>query len=95
VAGGTCEEVVSRTLNYMQSDYAIAQAALQLGYKSDANALLARAYNYSLIFDSKKGFFRSKTVSARIAAWSEPFDEFAWGGDYTEGGPWQFRFYVP
>jgi len=96
--GGTCEEVVSRTLNYMQSDYAIAQAALQLGYKGDANTLLARAYNYSLIFDSKKGFFRSKTVSPtspRMAVWSEPFDEFAWGGDYTEGGPWQFRFYVP
>jgi hypothetical protein len=24
-----------------------------------------------------------------------PFDEFAWGGDYSEAGPWQLRFYVP
>lgn len=27
--------------------------------------------------------------------WTDDFDEFAWGTDYTEAGPWQFRFYVP
>jgi len=36
---------------------------------------------------------RSKDVATQ--KWTEPFDQYAWGGDYTEAGPWQFRFYVP
>ena len=98
--GGTCSEVVSRSLNYMQSDYAIAQAALKVGYTDDAAVLLARSANYSLLFDQEsatpnagKGFMRSKSVATQ--KWTEGFDQFAWGDDYTEGGPWQFRFYVP
>jgi len=27
--------------------------------------------------------------------WTVPFDQYAWGGDYTEAGPHQFRFYLP
>jgi putative alpha-1,2-mannosidase len=82
----------------MQSDYAIARAAEYLGYAEDAAALDARAVNYGLLFDESTGFFRSKTLTSYLRnapEWSEPFDEFAWGSDYTEGGPWQFRFYVP
>lgn len=91
--GGTCDEVVSRTLNYMHSDYAIAQAAIALGHTDDAAVLLARSSNYSLLFDGDTGFFRSRAVAT--GKWTEPFDSLAWGGDYTEGGPWQFRYYVP
>ena len=94
--GDSCSEVVSRTLNYYQSDFAIAQAALgsfsrarncmhiilnililialhtcihtyihtytALGKTSDAEILSARAMNYSLIFDKKSGFFRSRVM---------------------------------
>ena len=35
-------EEVSRTLNYILSDYAIAQAALYLGYHEDYNILINR-----------------------------------------------------
>lgn len=98
--GGFCNEVVSLSLNYMQSDYAIAQAALKLGYIDDANILLARAYNYSLIFDLEtknpiygRGFMKSREVKTQ--KWTNDFDQFAWGNDYTEAGAWQFRFYVP
>jgi predicted alpha-1,2-mannosidase len=91
--GGTCSEVVSRTLNYLQSDFAIAQAALKLGYKDDAAALAMRYENFSLTFDGDTGFFRSKVLGAE--KWTVPFDQYAWGGDYTEGGPYQFRFYLP
>lgn len=98
--GGECAEVVSHSLNYMQADYAIAQAALTLGYTDDAAVLMARAMNYSLLFDGSTeeswqggGFMRSKELLT--GKWTDGFDEFAWGGDYTEAGPWQFRFYVP
>jgi len=30
-----------------------------------------------------------------LGKFTDGFDEFAWGTDYTEAGPWQFRFYVP
>ena len=87
-----CSEAVSRTLNYYHSDYAISRAALKLGYIKDAAVLSTRASNYSLIFDSDTGFFRSRSLNE---TWSKPFNQYTWGGDYTEGGPWQFRFYVP
>lgn len=91
--GGPCTEVVSRSLNYLQSDWAIAQAAKALGKVSDAAELESRASNYSQLWHFDTGFFRSKEVVTE--RWSSPFDQFAWGDPYTEGGPWQYKFYVP
>lgn len=100
--GGTCYEIVSRSLNYYQSDYAISQAAAHLGHTEDATILAARAKNYSQLFDQQTGFFRSRLpISSKRDKeeqeqhFTEPFDQFAWGGDYTEAGPWQYRLYVP
>ncbi|KAJ9456116.1 putative glycosidase [Diplonema papillatum] len=84
------QEDVSVSLNYMLSDWAIANAARKLGKTDDANILEARAKNYTKLF--YKGFFRSKSSAGDFI---EPFDEFLWGGSYTEAGPWQYRFYVP
>lgn len=91
--GGECYEVVSRTLNYLQSDWAIAQAARSLGHHADADVLLGRASNYSLQFNPVTGLFQSRSIHG--LGFSEAFDQFAWGGDYTEAGPYQYRFYVP
>jgi predicted alpha-1,2-mannosidase len=93
VPHGACSEVVSRTLNYYQADWAIAQAANKLGKTSDAEVLLARAGNFSLMFNPDSAFFRSRSLDS--GKWTEPFDQFGWGGDYTEGGPYQYRFYLP
>eukprot|EP00475_Leptophrys_vorax_P034424 TRINITY_DN5552_c0_g1_i1.p1 TRINITY_DN5552_c0_g1~~TRINITY_DN5552_c0_g1_i1.p1 ORF type:complete len:783 (+),score=204.16 TRINITY_DN5552_c0_g1_i1:38-2386(+) len=90
--GGSCYEVVSRSLNYMQSDWATAQAATVMGKTDDASVLSLRSKNYSLLFEKQSGFIRSRDVQTHFTT---PFDEFAWGNDYTEGGPWQYRFYVP
>jgi len=89
----SCSEVVSRTLNYLQSDYAISQTASKLGHDAEADVLMKRSQNYSLLFDVDTGFFRSRT--AVDGKFTVPFDEFSWGDDYTEAGPWQYRFYVP
>lgn len=91
--GGQCYEVVSRTLNYLQSDFAISKAAAKLGKNDDALLLMQRAGNYSKIFDGETGFFRGK--DCHTDKFVAPFDQFAWGNDYTEAGPWQYRFYVP
>jgi predicted alpha-1,2-mannosidase len=91
--GGECYDVISRSLNYLQSDYAIAQAASVLHYDEDAAILSKRAHNYDKIFDFQTGLFRAKDISSE--AFISPFDQYGWGFDYTEGGPWQYRFYVP
>lgn len=92
-ATGICTEEVSRTQNYWLSDWAIAQAAQKLGKTADAQELLSRAMNYSLLFEPKTGFFRTREAAS--GPFVEPFDEFAWGSPYTEAGPWQYRFYIP
>ena len=90
---GTCSEVVSRTLDYYQSDYAIARAAEKMNDLETAEILNQRMANYSSIFDFDTGFIRS--INPATGKFTEPFDPYAWGGDYTEAGPWQYRFSVP
>eukprot|EP00604_Paraphysomonas_vestita_P002282 CAMPEP_0174819424 /NCGR_PEP_ID=MMETSP1107-20130205/2640_1 /TAXON_ID=36770 /ORGANISM="Paraphysomonas vestita, Strain GFlagA" /LENGTH=683 /DNA_ID=CAMNT_0016032877 /DNA_START=358 /DNA_END=2409 /DNA_ORIENTATION=- len=90
---GTCSEVVSRTLDYYQSDFAIAKAAEKLNDLETANILKLRYANYSSLFDYQSGFIRS--INEKTGKFTEPFDAFAWGGDYTEAGPWQYRFSIP
>lgn len=89
--GGTCDQVLSRSLLYMQADHAISRAAAFLGKEDDASTLFQRSQNYSVLFDPDTGFLRAKGANGKFV---EPFDEFAWGGDYTEAGPWQYRFAV-
>jgi putative alpha-1,2-mannosidase len=91
--GGECYDVISRSLNYLQSDYAIAEAAKTLNKASDAAVLARRAQNYPKIFDLETGFFRAKEIQNETFV--ESFDQYGWGFDYTEGGPWQYRYYVP
>jgi predicted alpha-1,2-mannosidase len=91
-AGGLCSSVVSRTLNYLQSDWAISQAARVLNHSSDAVLLEAKSKEYKALFDPTTGFFRAKNLDGKFA---EPFDEFLWNSDFIEGSAWQYRFYVP
>ncbi len=79
-----CAEVVSRTLSYLQADYAIAQAAKSLGNNTVFEELSLRSSQYSAMFEPKTAFFRAKDINT--GAWSEPFDQYAWGGDYMESG---------
>jgi predicted alpha-1,2-mannosidase len=83
---------VAESLDYYFGDFCIAQVAQALGKHDDAALLRARAANWKKIFDPGTKFFRGKLAGG---GWIEPFDPFAWGGPYTEGGPWQYRFNVP
>jgi len=88
-AGRDC---VSATLDYAYDDWCIAQIAKRLNHPDVEKELMARAQNYRNIWDSATGFMRAKTADGH---WSEPFDEFLWGGSYREAGAWQSSWFVP
>ncbi len=69
---GGCSQEVSRTLNYYNSDAAIAGAAAALGYTADATVLRARAGGYGALFENTTGFFRTRDSKG---AFVEPFDQ--------------------
>eukprot|EP00917_Polyrhabdina_sp_WS-2016_P013451 GHVP01029561.1.p1 GENE.GHVP01029561.1~~GHVP01029561.1.p1 ORF type:complete len:807 (+),score=129.12 GHVP01029561.1:35-2455(+) len=93
---GDVHEVTSRTLNHAFADFAILQAEAYLQTEIFSNEQLmrlnTRSQNWKNIFNTTSRFFQSKLEDG---TWAEPFDEYLWGGDWTEGSAWQFRFYAP
>ena len=65
--------------------------------KADAAFFAKRAENWRNVFDAKSGFMRGRRSDG---SWREPFDpyrcghESSWGGDFTEGNAWQWRWHV-
>ena len=82
---------VSLSLNYYLCDYVVALAAYKLGHIKMGDSLMDRSKRWHLIFDTNKRFFRPKTMGR----FSPSFDEHKWMGPYMEGGPHQYRFYLP
>ena len=83
---------VAATLDYAYNDFCVAQVARFLGKREEEAALRPRALNYRHVFDPSVGFMRERLADG---GWKTPFREFAWGGGYIEGGPWQHLFNVP
>ena len=77
---------VSMTLDYAYNDWCVAQVAKGMGRGDDYRALMKRSQNYRNLWDPSVGFMRSKDENGN---WSNRFDQYAWGGPYTESGPWQ------
>ena len=84
-------ESVNKTLDYAYGDFCISRISDALGDKATTERLLARSKNYSKLFDPETGFMRARD---RLGKMRDDFTEFDWGGDYTEGGPWQNSFAV-
>ncbi|RYG70675.1 glycoside hydrolase family 92 protein, partial [bacterium] len=83
---------VSMTLDYAYNDWCVAQAAKLMSKPEDYQALMKRSQNYKNLWDRSTGFMRAKNENGR---WAERnFDEYAWGGGYTESGPWQSSWAV-
>jgi predicted alpha-1,2-mannosidase len=91
VPDGRCEYAMSAGLDYAYDDWCVAQAARKLGKIDDYRLLMERAKNYRKSWDPSIGFMRGRKADGR---WLEKFDEFAWGGPYVEGGPWQCSWAV-
>jgi predicted alpha-1,2-mannosidase len=92
IPDGASEYAVSATLDYAYDDWCIAQIARTQNQPDDYNLLMTRAQNYHLLWDPSVEFMRPKNADGQ---WISPFDQFAWGGSYAEGGPWQNSWFVP
>jgi predicted alpha-1,2-mannosidase len=92
IPDGASTYAVSASLDYTYDDWCIAQIAKQQNQLDDYKVLMARAQNYRRLWDPGVGFMRPKNAAGQ---WIEPFDPFAWGGPYAEGGPWQSSWFAP
>jgi len=92
ITDGASQYAVSATLDYAYDDWCVAQIAQTENHLEDYKLLMERAQNYRRLWDASVGFMRPKDAAGH---WIEPFDQFAWGGSYAEGGPWQCSFFVP
>ena len=84
-------ESVSNTLDYIYGDFCIAQIAKSVGDMDLYYKHMETSKNYVKLFDKETGFMRGRDREGNM---SDDFDEFRWGGDYCEGGPWQSSFAV-
>jgi predicted alpha-1,2-mannosidase len=82
---------VAQSLEFAYGDFCISQVARAAGAMDDAVMFEKRSANWRNLFDTERKFMRGKLTNGE---WLEPFDEFAWGGAYVEGGAWQYRFNV-
>lgn len=92
IPDGSARYAVSASLDYAYDDWCVAQIAKEQNQLDDYKTLMSRAQNYRHLWDSSVGFMRPKDADGN---WVEPFDQFAWGGPYVEGGPWQCSWFVP
>lgn len=85
------KESVNKTLDYAYGDFCISRVAAAAGDTDTEKRMLRSAKNYKKLFDADTGFMRAKN---RKGERRTDFSQFDWGGDYTEGGPWQSSFAV-
>jgi predicted alpha-1,2-mannosidase len=85
---------VDKTLEYSWDDYALAQFAKKLGKDDDYKMFLARAYNYTNVFDASTGFMRGRSADG---SWISPYDPYEPYYNYMskEATGWQNFWLVP
>ncbi|HEV2691987.1 MAG TPA: GH92 family glycosyl hydrolase [Verrucomicrobiae bacterium] len=85
---------VDKTLEYSWDDYALAQFAKKLGKDDDYKMFLARAHNYTNVFDPSTGFMRGRAADG---SWITPYDPFEPYYNYMskEASGWQNFWLVP
>ena len=85
---------VDKTLEYSWDDYALAQFAKKLGKEDDYKMFLARAHNYTNVFDATTGFMRGRNEDG---SWISPYDPYEPYYNYMskEATGWQNFWLVP
>ena len=85
---------VDKTLEYSWDDYALAQFAKKLGKEDDYKMFLARAHNYTNMFDASTGFMRGRNADG---SWISPYDPYEPYYNYMskEATGWQNFWLVP
>ncbi len=85
---------VDKTLEYSWDDHALALFAKKLGQEDDYKMFLARARNYTNVFDRSTGFMRGRNPDG---SWISPFDPFEpyYNYMFKEATGWQNFWLVP
>lgn len=85
---------VAKTLEYSWDDHALALFAKKLGKEDDYRMFLARAHNYTNVFDPSTGFMRGRNEDG---SWISPFDPFEpyYNFMMKEASGWQTLWLVP
>jgi predicted alpha-1,2-mannosidase len=85
---------VDKTLEYSWDDHALALFAKKLGKEDDYKMFLARAHNYTNMFDSSTGFMRGRNADG---SWISPYDPYEPYYNYMtkEATGWQNFWLVP
>ena len=86
------KEAVSKTLEFAYDDWCIARMAEDLGHTDIAERYYDRSRRYIGVFDASTGFMRGRSSDGN---WLTPFSTIASSRDFTEGIPWQYRFFAP
>ena len=90
------EESVSKTMEYVYDDWAVAHIAKAVGRTDEYDLLIERSKNYKNVFDPSTTFIRPRLENGQ---WSTPFQPTEMGHskqwrDYTESDPWETTFSI-
>jgi predicted alpha-1,2-mannosidase len=88
------DESVSRTLEFVYADAALARMASGLG-RDEAPALTARGEQWRALLHPDSGFFQPKRSDGTWAPDFDPLRVDMRSGYFTEGNAWHWRFYTP
>ena len=87
-----CSRPASATLEYAAADGALAVMARGLGHAADARLLARRAQSYRRLWNRRLGVFSPRRPDGR---WLSPYNPRAGGGQFHEGGAYQYQWLVP
>jgi len=85
-------EQVSRTLEYVYDDFALAQIAEKMGKKEDFKYFMKRSQNYRSLFDTAVNNMNGRYEDGSFL---KEFTRDKGNITITEGTPWQYNWYVP
>lgn len=85
------KEAVAKTLEFCYDDFCAMRIAELSGNLYYRDLFKKQVLNYKNIFDPSTRFFRGKN---RVGQWTSNFDPKEWGGPYTEGCAWHYRWSV-
>lgn len=85
-------EQVSRTLEYVYDDFALAQIAEKMGKKEDFKYFMKRSQNYHNLFDTIVNNMNGRYEDGSFLI---EFTRDKENITITEGTPWQYNWYVP
>jgi predicted alpha-1,2-mannosidase len=98
---------VSWSLDGYINDYGIGTMAATLAkdpktskadrerYQEESDYFLARALNYTTIFNKNVGFFEGRKADGSWRVPDASYDPQQWGNEYTETNAWNYAFTVP